>query len=338
MRGRASPVDELPVVEMQVHEPGQPQEPAGEHPERVRRGQLEQLGAARQPRRARPVELEARRAVGEIALPERRRRAVDVPERRERLCDRLVEVPAAAAEVARLEPALAQPLRLAADDRRRSTSPCRARLRRRRPSACGGRAARAKPRAAHARARASRPRPTRRAAGASARVTTKPPGRRSSSARSAPTRDRRAVARRGRRRPRSVQGPPRCASCQDTHLDRPRRRGRRRCRALSCSLSSAARSSAPSPRRATTSRRPSSPSGTFGFVPGHPSAYTQPLYGWFLVPLYWLVRPPLAGRSGWRRSLVAAATAILVLERGSSLPDARVGADRGDRSRRSTRT
>ena len=29
-------------------------------------------------------------------------------------------------------------------------------------------------------------------------------------------------------------------------------------------------------------------SGTYGFLPGHPSAYTQPLYGWFLVPVYWL--------------------------------------------------
>jgi 4-amino-4-deoxy-L-arabinose transferase-like glycosyltransferase len=28
--------------------------------------------------------------------------------------------------------------------------------------------------------------------------------------------------------------------------------------------------------------------GTYGFIPGHPSAYTQPLYGWFLVPLYWI--------------------------------------------------
>ena len=27
--------------------------------------------------------------------------------------------------------------------------------------------------------------------------------------------------------------------------------------------------------------------GTYGFIPGHPSAYTQPLYGWFLIPLYW---------------------------------------------------
>src|SRR5205085_9894481 len=28
--------------------------------------------------------------------------------------------------------------------------------------------------------------------------------------------------------------------------------------------------------------------GTFGFIPGEPSAYTQPLYGWFLIPVYWL--------------------------------------------------
>ena len=28
--------------------------------------------------------------------------------------------------------------------------------------------------------------------------------------------------------------------------------------------------------------------GTFGFIPGEPSAYTQPLYGWFLVPVYWI--------------------------------------------------
>src|SRR3954467_5124171 len=28
--------------------------------------------------------------------------------------------------------------------------------------------------------------------------------------------------------------------------------------------------------------------GTYGFIPGHASAYTQPLYGFFLVPLYWI--------------------------------------------------
>ena len=53
--------------------------------------------------------------------------------------------------------------------------------------------------------------------------------------------------------------------------------------------------------------------GTYGFVPGEPSAYTQPLYGFFLVPLYWIF-----GR-GWlvvgvAQILVATATALLVLE------------------------
>ena len=28
--------------------------------------------------------------------------------------------------------------------------------------------------------------------------------------------------------------------------------------------------------------------GTYGLVPGQPSAYTQPLYGWFLIPVYWI--------------------------------------------------
>jgi hypothetical protein len=30
--------------------------------------------------------------------------------------------------------------------------------------------------------------------------------------------------------------------------------------------------------------------GTYGFIPGIPSAYTQPLYGFFLVPIYWIDR------------------------------------------------
>lgn len=28
--------------------------------------------------------------------------------------------------------------------------------------------------------------------------------------------------------------------------------------------------------------------GTYGLIPGEPSAYTQPLYGWFLIPVYWI--------------------------------------------------
>jgi hypothetical protein len=52
-------------------------------------------------------------------------------------------------------------------------------------------------------------------------------------------------------------------------------------------------------------------SGTFGFVAGHPSASTQPLYGFFLIPLYWIL-----GRSwevvGLAQIGLAAATAVLV--------------------------
>jgi Dolichyl-phosphate-mannose-protein mannosyltransferase len=56
-------------------------------------------------------------------------------------------------------------------------------------------------------------------------------------------------------------------------------------------------------------------SGTYGFIPGHPSAYTQPLYGFFLVPPYWIF-----GRSwivvGAAHLLVAAITPLLVYEIG----------------------
>ena len=52
-------------------------------------------------------------------------------------------------------------------------------------------------------------------------------------------------------------------------------------------------------------------SGTFGFVAGHPSASTQPLYGYFLIPLYWIF-----GRTwevvGIAQIVLAAATAVLV--------------------------
>jgi 4-amino-4-deoxy-L-arabinose transferase-like glycosyltransferase len=51
--------------------------------------------------------------------------------------------------------------------------------------------------------------------------------------------------------------------------------------------------------------------GTYGFIPGHPSAYTQPLYGWFLIPLYWIF-----GRSwetvGLAQIVVAVATTLIV--------------------------
>jgi 4-amino-4-deoxy-L-arabinose transferase-like glycosyltransferase len=51
--------------------------------------------------------------------------------------------------------------------------------------------------------------------------------------------------------------------------------------------------------------------GTYGFIPGHPSAYTQPLYGAFLVPLYGLF-----GRSwevvGLAQIAVACCTTLIV--------------------------
>ena len=55
--------------------------------------------------------------------------------------------------------------------------------------------------------------------------------------------------------------------------------------------------------------------GTFGYLPGHPSAYTQPLYGWFLIVVYWI-----GGETWWSlgliQTLVAVATALLVLQIG----------------------
>ena len=65
-------------------------------------------------------------------------------------------------------------------------------------------------------------------------------------------------------------------------------------------------------------------SGTYGFVAGHPSAYTQPLYGFFLVPIYWIF-----GRHweviGTAQILVAAGTAILIYEIGRRVASPRVG-------------
>ena len=58
--------------------------------------------------------------------------------------------------------------------------------------------------------------------------------------------------------------------------------------------------------------------GTFGFLPDVPSAYTQPLYGWFLAAIYL----PF-GRSwvavGIAQTIVAVVTALLVLEIGTRL-------------------
>jgi 4-amino-4-deoxy-L-arabinose transferase-like glycosyltransferase len=59
-------------------------------------------------------------------------------------------------------------------------------------------------------------------------------------------------------------------------------------------------------------------SGTFGFLPGVPSAYTQPLYAWFLAALYWPLERSWAV-VGLAQVLVAVATALLVLLIGRRL-------------------
>ncbi len=64
--------------------------------------------------------------------------------------------------------------------------------------------------------------------------------------------------------------------------------------------------------------------GTIGFIPGEPSAWTQPLYTFFLVPIYWA-----AGREWWAVGLaqiaVAALTALVVYETGRRFLSPRAG-------------
>ena len=64
-------------------------------------------------------------------------------------------------------------------------------------------------------------------------------------------------------------------------------------------------------------------SGTYGFVPGIPSANTQPLYGWFLIPLYWIDRDWVI--VGGAQIVLAAVTAYLVLEIGRRFLNERAG-------------
>ncbi|TML15418.1 MAG: glycosyltransferase family 39 protein [Actinobacteria bacterium] len=59
-------------------------------------------------------------------------------------------------------------------------------------------------------------------------------------------------------------------------------------------------------------------------MPGEPSAYTQPLYGFFLVPIYWIF-----GRTWWAAGgaqiVVATATAVLVYAIGARVLSRRAG-------------
>jgi 4-amino-4-deoxy-L-arabinose transferase-like glycosyltransferase len=64
--------------------------------------------------------------------------------------------------------------------------------------------------------------------------------------------------------------------------------------------------------------------GTFGFVPHEPTAYTQPVYAWFLIAVYWV-----AGRHWWSlgtvQIVVAVATALAVYEIGRRFLSRRAG-------------
>ena len=55
--------------------------------------------------------------------------------------------------------------------------------------------------------------------------------------------------------------------------------------------------------------------GTFGFIPGQPSAYTQPLYGFFLIPVEWAFGGQWLD-IGLSQVVVAVATSLLVYEIG----------------------
>lgn len=65
-------------------------------------------------------------------------------------------------------------------------------------------------------------------------------------------------------------------------------------------------------------------SGTFGFIPGQPSAYTQPLYAFFLTPLYAAFGESWAA-VGLAQIAVAVATAWLVFEIGRRVLSAQAG-------------
>jgi len=65
-------------------------------------------------------------------------------------------------------------------------------------------------------------------------------------------------------------------------------------------------------------------SGSYGFLPGTPSAYTQPLYGFFLVPLYWIFNRSWL-TVGLAQIIIACVTALLVYELGRRYVSQRAG-------------
>lgn len=76
--------------------------------------------------------------------------------------------------------------------------------------------------------------------------------------------------------------------------------------------------------KSDTFARTLSSSGTFGFLPGVPSGYTQPLYAFFLAGLYWpLERSWLV--VGVAQIVIAVVTALLVVEIGRRLRSVGIG-------------
>ena len=65
-------------------------------------------------------------------------------------------------------------------------------------------------------------------------------------------------------------------------------------------------------------------SGTFGFLPDVPSAYTQPLYAWFLATLYWPLERSWAV-VGLAQIAVAVGTALVVVAIGRRLSSVTTG-------------
>jgi 4-amino-4-deoxy-L-arabinose transferase-like glycosyltransferase len=65
-------------------------------------------------------------------------------------------------------------------------------------------------------------------------------------------------------------------------------------------------------------------SGTYGFIPGHPSAWTQPAYSFFLIPVYYVFGRNWESVGLWQ-IVVAAATALIVYETGRRFLSPRAG-------------
>jgi 4-amino-4-deoxy-L-arabinose transferase-like glycosyltransferase len=65
-------------------------------------------------------------------------------------------------------------------------------------------------------------------------------------------------------------------------------------------------------------------SGTYGFIPGVPSAWTQPAYSFFLIPVYWIFGRNWPSVGLWQMA-VAAATALIVYETGRRFLSPRAG-------------